>query len=887
MIVGRAIQTGALTTLLDEAVHDRGGALVLRGEAGIGKSALLGETRVRAAERGMRVLTTTGVQAEVHLPYAGVQQLFQRVRPDLGTAAGESPFQVGVEVLSLLSTIDEPVLLAVEDAQWLDRASWDVLAFVARRLAADPVALVMTARDNADVERLLAAAALPHLRLEPLEPSDARALLDQVAPELSSALADRVLAEAAGNPLGLVELGGMAARTGQTVLSPSSLPLSTRVEQTFVGLVDQLPAQTRALLLVAALDDGDDLDEVLAATARFLDRPATADDVEPAVAGRLISVDEQYQVRFRHPLMRSALRQSAAVAQRRRVHACLAEIVTGHDRRLWHRAAAAAGPDETLAVELAAAAIRAGDRQAGAVALTAMERAAQLSEDPQERGSRLLWAAWIAGEQGDMDSVRRLLALLEGADLRPSDWLRLTWYPEVYLAAGWTGSSRLGIYTEHIDSMRRAGDLELALGTMNSISLRFFWSNPDDDTRMRYVRVVEQVGAQVADWRVLFALAMAAPVERGAYCLDGLAALQDRLDLEPWEGCDIGLAVSGLGAFALSNAFLTTSAAALRRKGRIVPLTNTLTSLAYNAATAGDVRAAIPAAIEVIALATEVDRPAFVLQAQLQLGMAEALRGNGKAATEIAEGGEKVLHSAGMHPMLALTQRIRGVVAFVEGRPEEAVQELLRVFDPADVAYHPYVRLTLVGHLAEAAAHSGALDELRAVVAELTPLATTSRSPVLAVGLRYAEAVLADSAGAYDSALAADLHDWPFERARLQLAYGAWLRRKRRAAESRPLLRAAAATFDALGATPWAERARSELRATGESRRKPIDAIDSLTPQEQQIARLAGDGLSNREIAERLFLSPRTVTTHLYRLFPKVGVKSRGELAALMVEGLR
>lgn len=255
--------------------------------------------------------------------------------------------------------------------------------------------------------------------------------------------------------------------------------------------------------------------------------------------------------------------------------------------------------------------------------------------------------------------------------------------------------------------------------------------------------------------------------------------------------------------------------------------------------------------------------------------MAEALRGNSDTAAQIADTGETLLLTAGMHTMLSLVQRIRGVVALVDGRPGEAFRQLLRVFDPADVAYHPYQGLTLVGHLAEAAAYSGALDEIRAVVAELTPIAETSRSPVLIVGLRYAGAVLADTAAAYDAALAADLKDWPFERARLQLTYGAWRRRQRQVADSRPLLRAAAATFDALGTMPWAERARAELRATGESRRKPIDAIDALTPQEQQIAGLAADGLSNREIAERLFLSPRTVTTHLYRIYPKVGVKSR------------
>ncbi|GIF62134.1 LuxR family transcriptional regulator [Asanoa ishikariensis] len=882
MIVGRGAEIEALNTLLDEAVADRGGAFVIRGEAGIGKSTLLGEVRARAEARGMRVLITTGVQAEVQIAYAGVQHLFRRLRPDLDSADGRSPFRVGVGALDLLAALDEPVLLAVEDAHWLDRASWDVLAFIARRLESDPVALVMTVRDGPDVDRLLAAAAFPQLPLEPLEPADARTLLDCVAPGLSPALGDRVLAESAGNPLGLVELGGLAARSGGAAMLPALLPLTTRVEQTFTGLVDQLPPVTRALLLVAALDDDDNLDEVLAATAELESRPVTADDVEPAVGGRLVSVDEHNRLRFRHPLLRSALRQSASVARRRRVHGCLAAVVTGADRRLLHLAAAATGPNEALATQLADFAARTGRRQAIAIAVDAMERAALLSEDPQDRGSRLLWATRMAGAQGDVESIRRLLALIDETALRPADWLRLTWYREVNLSSGWTGSDRLGVYTELLESMRTDGDTDGTLDAMNSVALRFYWSNPDEPTRMRLVRVAERIDAPPDDWRVLTTLAMAAPVERGADLLDRLAAAQDRLDLTSTGTGELGVAASALGAYTLSNKFLTASVAGLRTEGRIGTLTSALTSLAFNAATAGDARAAMNAATECLALATEIGRPAYALQARLTLGLAEALRGNAPIAVEIAEQSEQVLLTAGMHPMLSLTQRIRGVTALGEGRPEEAFRELLRVFDPADVAYHPYVRFTLLGHLAEAANYSGSLDEVRAVVAELTPIAALSRSPVLTAGLVYAGAVVADDADAYDAALAADLRDWPFERARVQLAYGGWLRRQRQAMESRPLLRAAAGTFDALGAAPWAERARAELRATGESRRKPTEALDALTPQEQQIAGLAAEGLSNREIAERLFLSPRTVTTHLYRLFPKVGVKSRGELAAVL-----
>jgi DNA-binding CsgD family transcriptional regulator len=229
-----------------------------------------------------------------------------------------------------------------------------------------------------------------------------------------------------------------------------------------------------------------------------------------------------------------------------------------------------------------------------------------------------------------------------------------------------------------------------------------------------------------------------------------------------------------------------------------------------------------------------------------------------------------------------MVQVVRGVDALATGRPSDAYDELERVFDHSHVRFHPYARLNTLGLLAEACVQSGHQDRLAAVVAELTPVADLCRSPALLRGLAYAQAALAPAEDAFEAALSADLEAWPFERARLHLAYGAWLRRNRRPAASRTHLRSAATTFDALGVTPWAERARRELAATGESVRRRVDRRDRLTPQELQIAQLAAQGLSNREIAERLFIAPRTVTTHLYRIYPKLGVGSRTELARVL-----
>jgi DNA-binding CsgD family transcriptional regulator len=882
MLFGRETQVDAVTTLLDRAAAQLGGAVVVRGEAGIGKTALLAHASDLATARGMRVIGVSGVQAEVHIPYAGLHRLLRAARRG-GPAREdeiESPYRAAMQLLDLLGADQAPVLVAVEDAHWLDRGTWDAVTFAARRIGSDPVAMVLTTRDGEDVDRLLGQAGLAELRLDPLPPADAEALLESVAPGLSPPLRERVLEQSAGNPLGLVELGGVAARSGGVALLPSWLPLSTRVERTFSALVAELPPATRSLLLVAALDDGDGLDEILAACSRYEGRPVTVEDVEPAVATRLAGVDDTYRLRFRHPLLRSALYQSAGVTQRRRVHAALAEAVAADpDRHVWHRAGAAPGPDEALARELTETATRAGHRQAAGVALAALQRAVQLSADPAERGRRLLAAAEVAAELGDVEAARRLIGEVVDEDLRPADRAWLSYLREHFFITGWSGTVRLLVYAELIDTLRRDGDRQRAVDGLLAMSLRFYWSNPDTATVQAYLTVADAIDAPKDDPRMAAVMGLIAPVERGAVTLERMTQLRTRFDLSAADLQLLGLSASGTGALHLSAQFFAAAVAGVRAQGRVGMLAQLLTSQAFTAAWLGDTRVALPAAVEAAALATETGQPAWALTAQLMLGHAKALTGDAAGATEAADLGERVLLPSGRLPMLALVQAIRGVEALAGGRPADAYRQLQRIFDPDDVTYHPYLRLLTLGHLAEAAAWSGEDDALRVVATRLAPIAAECGSPALVVALRYAEAVLGNDAAGYEAALAEDLSEWPFERARLQRTYGAWLRRQRRAAESRPLLRSAAAAFDALGAVPWADRARAELRASGESLRRPVDAAGALTLQELQIAQLAAQGLSNKEVAERLFLSPRTITTHLYRIYPKLGIKSRGELS--------
>ncbi|MEV0903113.1 LuxR C-terminal-related transcriptional regulator [Actinoplanes sp. NPDC049802] len=875
MILGRGAELDMVAALLRGAAEGGGGALVIRGAAGIGKSALLEHAVERATAAGMRVVGTAGVQAEVRIPYAGLHRLV-RGAPDLADAvlndADTPPALAAMILLGLLG--ETPALVAVEDAQWLDTPSWEALAFVARRLEADPVAMVLTARDGQDVERRLAGAGLAELPLEPLGERDSRDLLARVAPELGEALAARVLAEAGGNPLGLVELGRAAARSGGSALLPSAIPLSTRVERTFAALVDELPPATRTLLLVAALNDGDDLDETVAAARRVHDGDLGPDDVEPAVATKLVRLDGRFRVEFRHPLLRSALQQSATVGRRRQAHAALAGVVADPERRIWHRAAGAGGPDEDLARELTEIALRSSDGLAAGTAMAAFEQAVRLSADPRARGHRQLRAGDMAMQQGDLTTAVRLLGEIREDDLTPGDQALLGLFREVLQGTGWTGDGRLSGFADAVERLCREGEAAAAVEMLGAVALRAHWSNPDPRLIDRLLTAVEGAGRPLPEVQWIHVQAMLAPRERGEECLRRMAAVAGS-DPNAWDRNQLGNAANAIGAYDLAAAFYTTAEVGLREQGRVAVLAGTLIAHATAAGLLGDVRTALDAGTEGWRLAAETATGAWAPAGLLAVGFAEALRGGEAEALRLAEQAEAMLLPAGRTPLLALVRKVRGVAALGAGRPDEAFRELRRIYDPADVSYHPHTRPGLLAHLAEAAAGCGAQAELRSVVAGLPD----GPSPALRIGLGYARAVLADTDVAYEKALADDLTGWPFEQARRQHAYGAWLRRRRRPADSRPLLRAAATAFDALGATAWADRSRAELRASGETLRRPSGVAQRLTPQETQIARLAAEGLSNRDIAERLFLSPRTVTTHLQRVYPKLGIRSRAELA--------
>lgn len=397
-LYGREHELQVVADLVGQLAEGAGGVLAVCGEAGIGKSALLAAAARLAAHSGVRVLSATGIQAEARLPFAGLHQLLRPVLPlaerlpplqragllsafGMADAEPAGQFLIGLAALELISEAASatPVLLAADDAQWLDEPSCAVLGFVGRRLAAEPAALLVTVRDG--LASPFGDAGLPELRLAGLTEPAATALLDARAPGLDLALRQRLLGEAAGNPLALVELPkavrpGLPASRG---LPPPLLPLTARLERAFAAQESGLPAATRAVLLAAAADDGGALPEVLATASALTGAAVIADALRPAIAAGLAEIDGT-GLRFRHPLMRSAIYQTASVSQRRAAHAALAGLLDRHpDRRAWHRAAAVLGPDEQVAADLEAAAVRAERRGAVVMAVDAFRRAAQLA----------------------------------------------------------------------------------------------------------------------------------------------------------------------------------------------------------------------------------------------------------------------------------------------------------------------------------------------------------------------------------------------------------------------------------------------------------------------------------------------------------------------------
>ncbi|MFZ1995674.1 MAG: AAA family ATPase [Solirubrobacteraceae bacterium] len=898
-LLGRESEIKILDEVIDD-VQEHGAALVLRGDPGIGKSALLVAAAERATAHGLRVLTTSSIHSEAELAFAGLHQLLQSVLGQMERLApaqreamlaafgmidkpAASLFLTALATLELLADVAsrEPVLVIADDAHWMDRATADVLTFVARRIESEPIVLIAAIREG--TESPLADAGLPALHLEALDESAAATVLKMRAPGLAQAARRRVLDEAAGNPLALVELP-KGLQDGAPL--PAWLPLTTRLEQAFAGRVHALPAATRTALLLAAISDSSRVTEVLDASGLVLTADLTMGVLTPAVTAGLIEIDDS-ELRFSHPLVRSAIHQASSQGQRRAAHAALAAVLVDQpERRVWHRAASVLGTDEAVADELEVAAINAQRRGATVIAVRAFERASKLSEDPTQGVTRIFRAAELAFEIGEHEVALAMLREAERFDLGPREQTRLAWirasFGDGLAAEAPRARSLAGLAVRTADD----GDAELALRLLYTAALQCWWADPGPTAGALVVAAAERIDVHEDDGRLLQILACASPIERGATVYSRLSRLRQDPGRDAAAARLVGNAATAIGAFEIAAEFLAIAVVGLRAQGRLGLLARALAVQSSAAAHLGNLALAIPAAEESVRLARETMQPQIAAMGRVTQVMVAALRGEQATVDTISVEIEEVCVPIRASGVLAELQLARGVAALGGGRPAEAYEHLRRIYDSQDPAYHVSVRCFAVADLAEAGVRSGHRQAVQQTVTGLETLAVKTPSPLLHIGLAHARALIAEDTVAeqtFQTAMKRDLSHWPLCRARLQLAYGEWLRHCKRSTESRAPLRYAREIFDALGAVPWGEHARQQLRASGEtSRRRIPEARDQLTPQELQIAQLAADGLTNREIGQMLYLSHRTISSHLYRTFPKLGVTSRGELRAAL-----
>jgi DNA-binding CsgD family transcriptional regulator len=892
-LLGRDEELARLYHLVD-AIDERGGALVVRGEAGMGKSTLLAAARERALDRGVTVVSTAGALSEAQLAFAGLHQLLLPLLgrldllPDLQRKAletafriadGDAPdlFLIGLATLGLVAerSADTPLLFVADDAQWLDRPSSEVLAFVARRIESDPAVLLFGIREG--LRSSFDDADLAELSLSGLDQDASNALLDLGAAALPVDLRPRILEEAAGNPLALIELPAAAAELGTDTPQSGPLPLNARLEQAFASRLTTLGADVQRLLLLAALDEVD-LAELSQAAGKTVD----AADLAPAVAAALGTLDSGV-FRFRHPLIVSAVKQAAAADELRSAHAALAEALADEpDRAVWHRAAAAAGPDEVVAEELDAAAQRAMNRGAGDVAVSAFERASELSVEPQRRAQRLYLAGDLARELGRPSDSVRLLRAAQQIGLPPAEHAMASFHLEI-AESTWSGSATIRDFARIARELADSGEGERALRALGTISVRAYWERLDEETRREVASISDEIMVPADDPVRLYVLGSIDPLGRGKQVVEQIGRLSPVSMSDPEQLFQVGVAASSVWAENLAIPFLRAAAAAARAQGRLGLLTHTLVFEAWADLRPGAVRQAITRAAEGARIAEEIRAPRYMVAAQLAQAIAGAEQGEDETSERLIAEAEALLIPLGTNRMLALTAFARGRLALARERFGDAYEQLARIFDPEGNAFHPFVRGWALADLADAVVRGdGDLQAVRGYLAEWEQVAATTRAPHLQVQVAYAAAILAADAVAerhFRAAIAAAQAEWPFYVARAQLAYGAWLRRHRRMTQSRAPLREAVETFDALGLLRYAERARRELRASGERVRSRVsEGWAQLSPQELQIAQLAAEGLSNREIGEQLYLSHRTVESHLYRLFPKLGVTSRAQL---------
>jgi DNA-binding CsgD family transcriptional regulator len=903
MLVGRGTETAVIGGLLDGARDGRSGVLVVRGEAGVGKSALL--EHAAASADGFTVLRGLGVDGESELAYAALHQIlrpvFDRIEqlPEPQAAALNSAFalssetvderfRVSLGVLGLLSEVaeDAPVLCIVDDAQWLDQASADALMFACRRLEAEPVAVLFGARD--DDERPFVAHGIEELRLSGLAPSDSRQLLaERLGATAGAGVVEWLLENANGNPLALMELpGNLTAHqlTGQTPMA-GQLPPATSVEHVYLERVGGLTDSCQNLLVLAACEEtGTRATVERAARELGLDMS----DLASAEAAGLLQIDAE-QIRFRHPLVRTAIYRAAGFTQREAAHRTLAVASAEErnaDRAAWHRAAATVGTDEEVAQELEETAERARLRSGHTAAASALERAAALSADSESRGRRRVaaaGAAWAAGQP------ERATVLLDQAAPDLDDPRLEAESDAIRGAVGWRcGSLTDGYRILMVGAAKIAeSDPHRALEMLADAAVAT-WDAGDFETMRDIGESVTALPRSDGEQHALLAEVLVGSIAlslgvRPQNPADLLAALhrsagQDSSRLLVWAAIGAEL----MGEHEIEASLLEQSSALARRSAAVDLLTVMLESLAVQGFVAGKFTVASEAT-EGLRLAKEAGLSNAANLFRATLAWLAAVQGRDDECQTLAQHVIEEARPRGHGIANSISEWAVGLLDLGRGRPEGTIAQLSSLANAPPGISHPFYIIDSAPDLVEACVRAGRREEAAQAFGVLEDFAEHD-GPIWAMAIAArCRALLTEGAAAEgDFKLALDMHDNdgnPFARARTRLLYGEFLRRERRRSDAREQLREALSGFEALRAEPWAERARTELRATGETARKrDPGTAEELTPQELQIARLVAEGSSNKEVAAHLFLSPRTVEYHLRKVFAKLGISSRAEL---------
>jgi DNA-binding CsgD family transcriptional regulator len=907
MLHGRSAETARIDELLAAAREGRSGALVVRGEAGVGKTALL-DYAAEAAAR-IQVLRGIGIESEAELPFAALQLLLRSglgrldvlpppqaraLRGAFGLAGtpGADRFLIGLAALSLLAELagDGALLCLIDDAHWLDRASADALLFAARRLESEGVVLLAAARDDG-----FDAPGLPELSLGRLGRDASRALLAERAPGLPPVLADRVLAEADGNPLALLELPAALSGLAVPLELPVPLPLPRRLQQSYYRQVAALPGSVRTFLLVAAVEETGDLG-LVRRVAHALGVPAAA--AGAAERSGLIVVDAP-AVAFRHPLVRAAVYQGATSAEREAVHAALAGALDdplagelGADRRAWHHAAATAGPDERVAAELEAAAERARERLGHAAAAAALERAARLTPDQPGRARRLIAAAAAALDAGRPDAASALADQGQSLTAEPGA------LAEIARVRAWVAMERGAMHRVHELVVAGAepivgADPPAAAALLRLGAVAGWWAGDaklvqdaaDRMTGLGQDGLIPGLGAlqAMAD---LLAGRPAAAVPRLAEVVAAARHLRPEQLAVRFYAANMALLI---GDFDGARDLMLATAQACRAQGVIRFLAPLSLGLSYADFCLTRFRAATEIATEGLRLAQDTGQPVRAAGLYGMLALLAAVRGDEPRCRELAASALRQFAAEEVANVGTLAEWALALLDLGLGRYGAALNRFEMTATGA--LRHHIQPILFAPDQIEAAVRFGSASSAAEPLARFAAWAEASGQPWARAVVHRCRALVQDGDPEVHYCEALRQHavsGRPFEHGRTELLYGEWLRRGRRGMDARAHLRTALALFDRTGAAPWTERARAELRAAGEPAAAGAPAPDRLsllTPQELQVVRLAASGATNRDIAAQLFISPRTVSHHLYRAFPKLGVTNRTALARLDLAG--